>query len=336
MNSIQEDRWAVIDMVTMFESEDISIPIGQRMWAWKNKRGTTKMRNLVDSVINKFPIPTCILNRTGGRKFEVYDGRHRIETLFRYTKDEFTWNEKKYSELSLIEKTAFDSREIPVTIIRNATPAQLAEMFIRLNAGIPLKDYDLLWANRNSPLLHAVDRFVRKNDRLSAALGNLDMTRREDLANWTALVCGLSTQNTGNMTTSYIRICSDVGLDHIPKSQHIQEGLDSICLLLETANEKYPADDKSKRTLKKVGKVIAFFVTDWLQSESKTKIIEKWVSVIGRLRGSKAGDMLAALSTTGAQNLTSQKISIILDKVNEHLERGVVYSDLDESDGESQ
>lgn len=338
-NSIREDRWAIADIVTMYNpdgSGDITLPLSQRQWAWNNKRGELKQRKLIDSVMKRFPIPTCILHRTGLRTFQIYDGRHRIETIWRYYNDMFTWDEKKFSELTDEEKRCFTQREIPVTIVSGATPEQLADMFIRLNAGVPLKDYDLLWANRDTPLIRCVDRFVRNNERLSLCFGGLNMKERKDLANWTAIVCGLATNNSGNITTSYIRICSDVGLDISIDEHRIQSGIEAICNLLESANARFPVDDKEKRTLKKVGKVLAFFLDDWMRSEDKSAILEKWVGVIGRLRSSERTNMLATLSTTGAQNLTATKISTVLEKVNRYLTENVVGVSVDDSDDESQ
>lgn len=334
MNTIIEDRWSIADIVKYYQNGDISAPESQRLWAWKNKRGEDKKRNLIDSVMNRFPIPTCILHRISKHQFHVYDGNHRIQTFCKYANDEFVWNNKKYSELAEHEKFMFNSREIPITIVSNVTTTQLAEMFIRLNAGIPLKDYDLIWANRDKPLVRIVDKFIRNNERLSKCLGDYDMKRREDLSNWTAIICGLSTNNSGNITTSYIRICADVNLDHVANEQAIVEGLDAICTLLETANNEYPTDTNGKRKLKKVGKIIAFFLDDWMKSNNKQECINKWVDIIGKLRNNDEG-MSSALTVKGAQNLTTEKIEKVITQVNKYLETNIAYEYEEETDDES-
>lgn len=341
MNRITEDRWCIRDMVNMYRQDgtgDIYLPDSQRLWAWKNRRGELKKQRLIDSVMNRFPIPNCILHRTDLRRFQVYDGRHRIETFYLYANDEFAWNGKKYSELTEDEQRQFDSREVPVTIISNATVGILAEMFIRLNQGVPLKDYDLFWANRNMPLIQSVERLVRTNERLSNALGGLDMKRREDLANWVALVSGLDTREAGNMTTSYVRVCEDIGLSRSVNETAAKEHIDKLCELLELANERFPALDKEKRQLKKVGKIIAYFFHDWFTSRRDPAIINKWVGIIGKLRGTdeERAAMNGALSISGAQNLTSDKVKRVVSKVNDYLERNIVLTVEDESDDESQ
>ena len=99
---IREDAWLVEDIVSSYNPDGtgtIKLPVSQRQWAWKHKTGLKKMVKLVDSVMMGFPIPTCILNRISGNEFQMYDGRHRIETLWNYVNDKFKWDDKLYSEL---------------------------------------------------------------------------------------------------------------------------------------------------------------------------------------------------------------------------------------------
>jgi hypothetical protein len=344
-NTIREDRWHIKDIVENYRPPtpenpegdgDLCLPKSQRGWSWKNKRGKKKQTDLIDSVMDGIPIPSCILNRINHRKFHVYDGRHRFETFYQYTNDVFEWKGKKYSQLTADEKSTFDEREIPVTIVSNISKEQLCEMFVRVNSGASLKDYDMLWANMDKSLMQSVRDLIQTNNRLSQALGNIDMFKREDLSNWTAIMCGLATNNAGNITTSHIRVFDDIGLDYDVNRETVQEGLDALCILLETANERFPTTDKGKQSLKKVGKLIAFFFGDWIESTNKEQTIEKWVDIIGRLRGADSGKMSAALSTKGAQNLTAKKIAMVLDNVKNYLENNTIHVTDDGSDDESQ
>lgn len=315
--------------------EEIRIPDCQRELSWKGVRGLAKMQKLVDSVMHGYPIPSIILNRVGRLHDDVYDGRHRIHTFHEYRNDKFAWNGAKYSELSADDRAKFDERRIPVTIVRNASPQQLADIFIRLNSGVALKDYDYLRAHRASPLVTATNTYIMENARLATALGYATLERREDLANWTALACGLSTRNPGNITTSWIRL-SDYIYDPINEDS-IRQGIDAICVLLEQANEMYPAIDKERRRLKRIGRLLAYFVAEYLVTPDNDTI-QKWVGVIGRMRGNAGQryDITRALTTTGAQNLTEQKIRTVLDQVNTLLETGVIRGGEDYDDDESE
>jgi hypothetical protein len=344
---IREDKWTVKQIAESYVnpngteniSGDIYVPVSQREWAWKHLRGETKKQKLIDSVMNGFPIPTCIVNKVNKSRYEVHDGRHRMETLQLYYTDKFRWNSKLFSDLSSDEKARFEYREIPITIMLEATPVQLADAFIRLNSGSPLKDYDYFWAHRSRPFMQSVINFICNNDRLSRALGGLNLNTRGDLSNWAAVMAGLATKNGGNITTSYLRVSTEVGLDTIVDEHYVTAGIGAICELLEEANRKFPTSDKDKRSLKKVGKIIAYFLSDWIAYSNQTTH-DKWVSVIGKLRSSEEDvreGMGLALTTSGAQNLTTTKIEKVLGQVNRYLDTGfnsydsvMSYSDNDD------
>ena len=332
----KEDRWFVDYVIDNYkppteaiEDRDINVPACQREWAWKGKLGLKKQQGFVDSIMNGYPIPSCIVNRVGALRFYVYDGRHRMETMWRYANDKFEWNGKKFSELTTDEQRRFKNREFPVTITNNVTTHELAEMFIRLNKGVPLKDYDLLHANSTTELVKAVYRLVYTHTDLAEALALTDgkIRSRTDLANWAALVNGLNTENPGNMTTSFIRL-SDTGLDNPIDDLKVKAGLDALARLYTKANADFPADEKTKRQYKNIGKVTAFFFSDWFTfyEDHEDDIIKKWVGVIGKLRGSEmdAFNMKNALSTTGAQNLTHEKVKKVIEQVNAFLSGGTV------------
>lgn len=340
---VQDQAWTILNLVSEFDPDNtgsIIIPENQREWAWKSKKGLIKQQTLVDSVFHGFPIPSIILNKKrGSRIFEVYDGRHRIETLWRFYNDKFEWKDQLFSKLSEEDQRIFCERTIPATITQNATTEQLADMFIRLNAGVPLKDFDLLWARRNTQLVRSTRNLVCSNERLSAALGGLQLSTRSDLANWTALTAGISTHNAGNMTTSYLRLSSHpLGLDMDVDEPYVRAGVTAFCELLEAANAAHPVLPSQQRKLKKVGKVAAFFFSEWMNTEDKAGVHSKWLGIIGRLRsgGDIAKNMAIALTTTGAQNLTATKINETLEQVNAYLAGAVPVAALDDDEDDDE
>ena len=342
--SINNTQYTVEYLVNEYLPDNtgtLFLPESQRNWAWNGKRGLAKMQSLVDSVFMGYPIPSLILNttrRSGGRA-QIYDGRHRIETLYNFFVDKFRWRGKLFSELCQEDTRIFLERTIPVTITCMASNNDLAEMFMRLNAGVPLKDSDLFWANRHTPFVDAVDRLVCKNDRLSLALGNLKMRNRPDLSNWVALVAGLHTNNAGNMTRSYVRVCAEIGLETMVDERSIRANINTWCKLLEDANEAYPTTDAEKRKLKTVGSVAAPFFGDLMNPDNADKrdeILAKWLGIIGRLRGADdvRKPMKLALHAPGEGNMTHAKINTIISQVNRYLETGGIDGDVDEMDDE--
>lgn len=338
---IQEQPWTVLNLVTDYAPDNtgtIVVPDDQREWAWKNKRGLKKQLLLIDSVFYGFPIPSIILNKKSRVRLEVYDGRHRIETLWKFYNGNLRWEGKLFSELCEDDKRIFLERTLPTTVTQNATNEQLADMFIRLNSGAPLKDYDLLWARRASRLVETTRRLICGNARLAAALGGQDLNYRNDLGNWVAYTAGLSTWNAGNMTTSFVRLSGDpgLGLNMAVREDRVITGINAFCELLEEANAAFPALVKEKKALKKIGKLAAFFFHEWMEAADKQAIHNKWVQIIGRLRGDGAekARMAAALSTTGAQNLTAARIGDTITQVNAYLAGGLVAPLVEDDDSE--
>jgi len=346
---IDETTWTVKEIVAGFNPDYTSgvlvIPDGQRQWAWTNAKKNQK-ENLIDSIIRGYPIPGCILNKREQFKFDIYDGRHRIETLYKFKNDEFKWNNMLYSELDAPTQERFNKRKIAMTIVENPLPSVLGEAFIRINSGTPLKDYDMFWSKNQTPLMLSVNTNIIQNSRLATALGNLEMdpkpakgTGRKFIANWVALVYGLATKDAGNITTSYFRISTDVdrgGLNNPASNPEVKDGIDAYCTVLENAWDAVGdiATNTVKRSFKKVGYVAAFFLAEWLSGD-KAAAIKKWTDVVVQLvtqadeikkekdkLKKKVPKMKMALSVTGAQNLTSGKISKVLAQVNRYLETG--------------
>jgi len=124
------------------------------------------------------------------------------------------------------------------------------------------------------------------------------------------------------MTTSYLRLSDENGLDEQVNEKNVKEGINALITLLETANTEYETSDKEKKTLKKVGKVIGFFFHEWLTSDKNPSIITKWVKIIGKLRGADKDAVSNALKTSGAQNLNLKKIEKVISQLNTYLNNG--------------
>lgn len=310
----------------------IRIPESQREWAWKVKKGVNKLEQLVDSIFHNYPIPSAILNEVdsnGITDYEIFDGRHRFETIWRFINNKFAYQGKYYKDLSPEDREKFDSRELPVTIAQNASREQLADIFIRLNSGAPLTDSDMFWAHRDSVLVKQTRKLVCQNKQLSEIFGGQDMTYRKDLANWVGLVYGLSTQNAGNMTTSYLRIseaeddAGAKGLHHEVDETFVRQGLGAILELYTLANKEPVVTKAEQKKYKKLGLINAFFLSEWMDATPNAQrgIVRKWANLVMRLRTEETRDeVLDILKVPGAQNLNSVKIERVLKRVNDYLE----------------
>lgn len=310
----------------------IRIPESQRDWAWKVKKGVNKLEQLIDSILHNYPIPSAILNEVdsnGITDYEIFDGRHRFETIWRFMNNKFPYQGKYYKDFTSEDREKFDSRELPVTIAQNASREQLADIFIRLNSGSPLTDSDMFWAHRDSVLVKQTRKLVCANKQLSEVFGGQDMTYRKDLANWVGLVYGLSTRNSGNMTTSYLRISEAEdeakvkGLAHEVDETFVRHGLDALIELYDMVNKEIIVSKPEQKKYKKLGLINAFFLSEWMDvpHNARRGIILKWANLVLRLRSDETREeLLDVLKVPGAQNLNSVKIERVLKRVNDYLE----------------
>lgn len=332
--------WTTLDIARKYRPDNtgrLRRPRSQRNFAagWKKKK---QQHEFIDSIFHHFPIGNIILNTVYDTPtdtdawYDIYDGRHRIETIWRFVNNEFRYNGVKYKDLSTADRKAFNERKVPVTEITfdSDTPVErqryiLAEVFIRLNKGIKLTDSDLCWANRDMAMIAAtLDMLDEYEHRIRAVFGGCDVHARSDLSNWVALVIGISTRSAANMTTSYLRIAELAATP--PDLPAIRSGLDALLSLYERANAESPVSSKDMKAYRKIGFVNAFFIADLIsagQGRHRDVVVNKWLDIITRLRtATTSGGMLSALKTKGAQNLNIAKVTEVLEQVNTYLATG--------------
>jgi hypothetical protein len=312
------------------------LPKHQRLWSWKNKKGLIKQRSFIDSILHNYPIPAIILNRLDDgvrERWQIYDGRHRIETLRRFMNDDFSLKledrEVYYSELCLSDKRRFNECNIPTIIVDAATSAQLAEVFMRLNAGRALSQADYCHANQDTALVCGTLQVLEENkERFRPLFGGADITRRESMPDWVGLCLGLSTQNAGNMTTSFERL--QTYLDHILDPEKVRAGFDALFTLYTEVGLLTTAMPRDLKRYERVGFINAFFLADWIKNPETA--LSNWIKVVNHIRTTGNRGMV---TITGAQNLTTAKIDAVLTKVHSWLSGSLMtFEVMSDSDSE--
>jgi len=333
--------WTVSRLASYYELPTEEVPCGsgrlylpkhQRLWSWKNKKGLAKQRSFIDSILHNYPIPAIILNRIddGSReRWQIYDGRHRVETLRRYKNNDFSLTvgetEVFYKDLSPSDRSCFDQRTIPTIIMDSASPAQLAEVFMRLNAGKSLSQADYCHANQDTPLVSGTLRILEANKERFRSLFGTDITRRDSMPDWVGLCLGLSTQNAGNMTTSFER--HQAYLDLELDLEKVRDGFDALFTLYTEVEALTTTMPRDLKRYERVGFINAFFLADWLLDP--VSAIQNWITVVTHIR--TTGDR-SMVSIGGAQNLTTAKIDAVLTKVHGWLAGELVDSDYEDSE----
>jgi hypothetical protein len=346
------ESWKVSKLAAYYEppSDDhpeegggrLFLPPHQRLWSWKGTQGLRKQRKLIDTVLHGFPVPGIILNSKDDgmrERWQVYDGRHRIETLHRFTNNKFGIKvgetEVFYKDLSPADRTTFDNRFIPVVVAAGATFSQLAEVFIRLNSGKALTNADYCHASKDSTLIRGTIAVLTPyTERFRMAFGGVDILGRKSIPDWVGIVLGLTLGMAGNMTTSFIRV--QEYLDTEVDVGRVTVAMDALVELYTRANAASVLATKALCRYSKLGLINAFFLADWMKAPVE-KTVADWVRVILHIR-SEDDDSLVRVS--GAQNLNDKKISVVLDNVHKWLATGnavpALPADSDESDDGSE
>ena len=350
---INHEPWSVRRLSTFYQPPSVEHPSGdgrlylprhQREWSWTHKKGLKKMRQFIDSVLHNYPIPTVILNAIddGSReRWQVYDGRHRIETLWRFVNNKFciilpAGTEVYYRDLCDGDRMRFNDRQIPVATTTAASPAQLAEVFIRLNSGKALSQADYCWACRDTPLIESTMALLAANkERFAPLFGGADITSRKTLPDWVGVMAGITTGNAANMTTSFERLQEH--LDTPVDTAAAQAALDAMFELYTRANATAPMSDSHLKRYQKLGHINAFFFDAWLTAATATAITN-WSRVIVYIRTTPVG--IGLITVTGAQNLNIEKLAAVKTKVTAWLTTGAApagadTASLDDSDDDS-
>jgi hypothetical protein len=327
------------------ETSSYYVPVSQRDWSWKPE----KQALFIDSIMLNYPIPSIICNCDEHGRYAIYDGRHRIETLWRFYNNEVQWkdsqqNRRHFKDMTEVERERFLERKLCVMVVDRATITELGDIFERLNSGVGLKAYDLFWNRRDTPLVAlTISKFIRSNE-LSAVWGDINLANRKKLANYVGIVAGLATADSNNFTASYTRIsetCLQLNsVDHDEAERRVAEGIQALISLYTRANTEYPLTNKKKLSpYTNLGLVNAFFLADWMAAASnidKDACITKWVRFVGALRNPETeGAAKSARATEGAQNLTTAKISRVLQQINNYIDGGLVGGRVPEWGGEA-
>jgi hypothetical protein len=252
----------VIEMVEDFTEKRLIIPPHQREYRWDLSR----QRKFIRSVLKEYPIPMILMSKDSVGIY-IEDGRQRIETLTRFTKNEFgiDWSMHGvpilYTDLTDKERDRFNDTPISICEFRGASPEERIEIFDYWQNGAPLSVGERYHAQYASPLVSFVKELLMTpgegyHDRAAKIWGprgdpvdtGADFVSKDKRRNWllnaTALVMGLLC-GPANATKTYE---PDRGFitTEIPnaKKEAVKRDLERILEIYEDANERVPLEGK--------------------------------------------------------------------------------------------
>lgn len=364
----ENDTWAVSKIVEEYvpptEPEEkqkharMRVPECQRAWAWEGRRGRQRQMKIILSILNQYPVPPPILsfsrNDQGGDLYEIYDGRHRVETIQQFYNNKFPIilmvNGKKrdvyYGDLNDYDQMTFCRAMIPMIIAKNASQDDLKDIYERLNDSVALKDKDHLWAAKRKPLIQYTFRMLERFKERILKVMKIDCSPKNEkirdiLPNWIAITVGVNENDASTMTTSHIKLAPFLDRP-LHDDDRIGQFIGLLLTLYENAERHTPTKNKSKdKALGKIGKYTVFFADDLFRTREANlaknipcgttdqSILDKWTEIIAHDR--KVNYKLVQVS--GAQNINAAKLARMRNKIDHWITTGdVIDEDCDDDD----
>lgn len=297
------------------------IPEHNRFPQWNPE----KRANLVDSVMYNYPIHTIMLSRHGNTHFNIEDGQTRMSILQDYLKNDFTWNELRFNELTQEQQTIFKTYETRVEILekRNDTDdddefnRQIREIFARLNSGKPLTGNDKYHLYvKSSPVLRLIieiteDAEFQPNFRKYIGGVGTGKTRRllSDMMGAVLPLILTDEIQTDCINTSYERnhcYLSTEVTDH--GFANVKEFFRFYFTLL---NDGLPVGARIPKKFGKLSGILGLLVYSWVTDRENTISIHraKWVRYVSEGLNKDYNRMVFhALNAGDARNLVASSI----------------------------
>ena len=147
--TVKQSQWFNLEMMKSWGRKHFQINEEyQRSKMWSEE----KKQRLLDSIIKGLPIGIFILKKKDD-SFEVLDGQQRIDAIFEFIEGEFItapytkgFQEKNYNDLlaNLKLNPEFNSYKIYYDEIEGGEDQEIAEIFLRLQEGVPLNSAEKL------------------------------------------------------------------------------------------------------------------------------------------------------------------------------------------------
>jgi Protein of unknown function DUF262 len=148
--NINTNNYSVLEIINMLDRREMVVnqeyQRGSGLWPL----GPSSY--FIDTILEGYPFPKIYmyeyLDRSArGIRKEIVDGQQRIRTIVRFYNNEFAlagdtqYAGRRFSDLDMEKQEQFLSYPVSVDVIRNATKAQILQMFRRMNAyTLPLNE----------------------------------------------------------------------------------------------------------------------------------------------------------------------------------------------------
>jgi hypothetical protein len=244
----------------------------QRNEVWKeNKNGVFQQSLLIDSVLRKYPIGQVFVIQMGDEFMWMADGKQRWTTIFKYldngfplakgtrpvkAKDPETGEVRMYNiegkffkDLDKVLQNKILNYEMDVKHLTNATPAEIEEIFLRLNNGTPLTKIELTRVELGEENMVKVAKIADKPFFKALTAISADSRNRfidhEMILQTLMIISGRDTDISGNEIREFAKVVKTNGL-----SDDVVELMIKVADFLEAAFSQFIAIKDGKPDMK--------------------------------------------------------------------------------------
>jgi len=153
---------------------------------------TDKQELLIDSIMKGYHIPELVFSKQiidNNIIWQSLDGKQRCTSFLKYKNNDFTWDNRYYSDLNPDEKNRFDSTEIACAIYsQNLGLEQKIDIFNRIQKGLALSHGEIIKSKTSSTIRNYIyEKIISTDNVIDDLRENLQIQRTSRIVkrhNW--------------------------------------------------------------------------------------------------------------------------------------------------------
>jgi hypothetical protein len=300
----------------------VHVPEHQRDYVWK----LGSQQKLINSVMTGFPIPSLMVTQDEMNRYSLEDGQQRLETLFRFRNDQFSYDGRNYSDFTDAEKKTFLDYNLVIIDTTGATQDEQQEIYDRLNQGVALSDGEKFFNRRSKKLVKLAEELIMTRgsglhalamDVLGDYLAGHDK-RHTKLANAVAYIAGAA-YGPQFISTSYNKLASILDNLTTPDGSVsinqavVRRRLEAVLNIYKDADEIQTCANATKKKAQwKVGLYSAYILYSVIYTEEDAEMFDEvkkaWVNFLVEVRRRPSVVTLLYKGMAKSNNITLERL----------------------------
>ena len=300
----------------------VLVPEYQRDYVWK----LPSQQKLINSVMTGFPIPSIMVTQDEMNRYSIEDGQQRLETLYRFRNNQFSYEGRNYSDFTDFEKKVFLDYNLLIIDTTGASLDDQTEIYDRLNQGMALSDGEKFFNRRSKKLVNLTEQLIMTRgagihalvmDAMGDYLAGNDK-RHTKLANAVALVAGAA-YGPQFISTSYNKLASILdnlntpdGVIHVNDAL-VRRRLEAVFNIYKEADEIQTCATATKKKAQwKVGLYSSYILYSVIYTEDDAEMFDEvkkaWVNFLVEVRRRPSVVSLLYKGMAKSNNITIERL----------------------------